>query len=66
MSLESGTLLTIPIYEREAGNSQLALDHVFARCDADPACHQAFPNLAADWAALWASLGKSPWVVPAA
>jgi pimeloyl-ACP methyl ester carboxylesterase len=66
MSLESGTLLTIPIYEREPGNSQLALEHVFARCDADPACHQAFPHLAADWAALWASLGKSPWVVPAA
>jgi pimeloyl-ACP methyl ester carboxylesterase len=66
MSLESGTLLTIPLYEREPGNSQLALDYVFARCDADPACHQAFPHLAADWAVLWASLGKSPWVVPAA
>jgi pimeloyl-ACP methyl ester carboxylesterase len=66
MSLESGTLLTTPIYEREAGNSQLALEYVFARCDADPACHQAFPHLAADWAALWASLGKSPWAVPAA
>lgn len=66
MSLESGTLLTTPIYEREPGNSQLALEHVFARCAADPACRQAFPHLAADWAALWASLGKSPWVVPAA
>jgi pimeloyl-ACP methyl ester carboxylesterase len=38
MSLESGTLLTIPIFEREAGNSQLALEHVFACCAADPAC----------------------------
>ncbi len=66
MSLESGTVLTIPLYEREPGNSQLALGYVFARCDADPACHQAFPHLAADWAALWASLGKSRWVVPAA
>ena len=66
MSLESGTLLTTPIYEREAGNSQLALEYVFARCDADPACHQAFPHLAADWAALWASLGKSSWILPAA
>ena len=66
MSVESGTLLTIPLYEREPGNSQLALEYVFARCDADPACHQAFPHLAADWAALWASLGKSPWVLPAA
>ena len=66
MSLESGTLLTIPIYEREPGNSQLALEYVFASCAADPGCHQAFPHLAADWAALWASLGKSPWVVRAA
>jgi len=65
MSVESGTLLTIPIYEREPGNAQLALQYVFTRCAADPACHQAFPNLAADWAALWASLGKSPWTVPA-
>ncbi len=66
MSLESGTLLTIPIYEREPGNSQLALEYVFASCAADPGCHQAFPHLVADWAALWASLGKSPWIVPAA
>ncbi len=35
-------------------------------CQSQPACHQAFPHLAADWAALWASVGKSPWVLPAA
>jgi len=51
---------------REPENSQLALDYVFARCQADPACHRAFPHLAAEWAALWASLGKAPWVLPAA
>jgi pimeloyl-ACP methyl ester carboxylesterase len=66
MTLESGTLLTIPLFEREPGNAQLALEHVFAVCQADPACHQAFPHLAADWAALWTSLGRSPWVLPAA
>jgi pimeloyl-ACP methyl ester carboxylesterase len=66
MTLMNGTLLTIPLYEREPGNSQLALDYVFASCAADPGCHQAFPHLAADWAALWASLGRSPWIVPAA
>ena len=66
MTLISGTPLNIPLFERLPGNSQLALDYVFARCESQPACHQAFPHLAADWAALWASLGKSPWVVPAA
>jgi pimeloyl-ACP methyl ester carboxylesterase len=66
MTLQSGTPLNIPLYDREPGNSQLALDYVFARCQADPACRQAFPHLAADWAALWATLGKAPWVLPAA
>ena len=66
MTLMNGTLLTIPIYEREPGNSELALDYVFALCQSQPACHQAFPHLDADWAALWASLGRSPWVLPAA
>ena len=39
---------------------------MFALCQSQPACHRAFPHLAADWAALWASVGKSPVVVPAA
>jgi pimeloyl-ACP methyl ester carboxylesterase len=66
MTMMNGTLLTIPLYERQPGNSQLALDYVLALCESQPTCHQAFPHLAADWAALWASLGRSPWVVPAA
>ncbi len=66
MTLLNGSLLNVPMFEREAGNSQLALDYVFASCAAEPACHQAFPHLVADWDSLWASLGKSPWVVPAA
>lgn len=66
MTMLNATLLTIPMFEREPGNSQLALDNVFALCESQPACHQAFPHLAADWAALWASLGRSPWVLPAA
>jgi pimeloyl-ACP methyl ester carboxylesterase len=65
MTLISGTPLNVPLWERGPGNAQLALNYVFARCAADPSCHRAFPNLAADWAALWASLGRSPWVIPA-
>jgi pimeloyl-ACP methyl ester carboxylesterase len=66
MTLQSGTPLNIALFDREPENSQLALDYVFARCQADPACHRAFPHLAADWAGLWASLGQAPWVLPAA
>ena len=66
MTLQSGSPLNIRVFDRAPGNSQLGLDYVFGRCQADPACHRAFPHLAADWAALWASVGKSPWVLPAA
>jgi pimeloyl-ACP methyl ester carboxylesterase len=65
LTLISGTPLNIPLFERRPGNAQLALDYVFGLCRRQPACHQAFPHLAADWAALWASLGKSPWILPA-
>ena len=66
MTLISGSPLNIRLFDFQPGNSHLALDHVFAMCQSQPACHQAFPHLAADWAALWASIGKSPWVLPAA
>jgi pimeloyl-ACP methyl ester carboxylesterase len=66
MTMLNGTLLTIPLFEREPGSTQRALDYVFGLCASQPACHQAFPHLAADWAAVWASLGQAPWVIPAA
>jgi pimeloyl-ACP methyl ester carboxylesterase len=66
MTLISGSPLNIQLFDFQPGNSQLALDQVFVLCESQPACHQAFPHLAADWAALWASVGKSPWVLPAA
>ena len=66
LTLISGTPLNVPLFERRPGNAQLALDYIFRLCESQPACHQAFPHLATDWAALWASLGKSPWILPAA
>jgi pimeloyl-ACP methyl ester carboxylesterase len=66
LTMISGSPLNVPVYQRAPGNSQLALDDVFALCQSQPACHRAFPQLAADWAALWASVGKSPVVIPAA
>jgi pimeloyl-ACP methyl ester carboxylesterase len=44
MTMLNATLLTIPMFEREAGNSQLALHYVFALCQSQLACHQAFPH----------------------
>jgi pimeloyl-ACP methyl ester carboxylesterase len=62
MTLLSGTLLDVPVFERFPANAARALDTIFAECARQPACHHAFPRLRADWAALWTSL---PWVVPA-
>jgi len=66
ITMQSGSPLDVHVIERAPGNSQRALDYVLARCESQPACHRAFPHLAADWARLWASVGKSPWVLPAA
>lgn len=65
MTLISGTLLDTPIYERFPLNAQRALDNVFAECAREAACHRAFPRLGADWNALWSSVNKAPWVIPA-
>ena len=65
MTLISGTLLGIPILERFPLNAQRALDNVFAECAREVSCHRAFPRLGADWNALWASVNKAPWVIPA-
>jgi pimeloyl-ACP methyl ester carboxylesterase len=64
MTLQSGFPLYIRPLERAPEDAQLALDYVVARCDDDAACRRAFPHLAADWAALWASAGTSPGVLP--
>jgi pimeloyl-ACP methyl ester carboxylesterase len=65
MTLLSGTLLDVPVFERFPENAQRALDLVFDECERVAACQQAFPALRADWAALWSSVSASPWVVPA-
>lgn len=65
MTLLSGSPLNVRLFNLQPGNAQLALDNVFAQCESQPACHQAFPHLATEWAALWASVGKSPLVLGA-
>ncbi len=58
--LESGTVLDVPIYERFPAASQHALDLLFARCAADPGCHAAYPDPAADLRAVTARLDRGP------
>ena len=66
LTMISGSPLDVPVYQRAPENSQLALDYVFALCQSQPACQRAFPRLAADWTALWASVGTSSVVISAA
>ncbi|HTW09473.1 MAG TPA: alpha/beta fold hydrolase, partial [Acidimicrobiales bacterium] len=60
MTLLSGTLLTIPVFERFPLSGQSALDAVIAECALNVSCHHAFPSLGSDWSRLWSSLQKAP------
>jgi pimeloyl-ACP methyl ester carboxylesterase len=66
VTLFSGTPITAPLFERFPANAQAALDGVFARCKADPACGKAFPDLTSDWQSVWSTLSPAPWVLAAA
>lgn len=65
MTLLSGTLLDIALFEHFPANAQHALNGVFAECQSDPSCRKAFPRLGAEWAAMRGRVNKAPWVVPA-
>lgn len=58
MTLLSGSLLDVPMFERYPQASQDALNALFARCAADVACSETFPHLSADWAIL----RTQPWI----
>ena len=61
--MDGGTPLDVPIFERMAANSQHALDLLFDRCAADPACAGAFPTLRDDWTSVLESLATPVDVV---
>jgi len=50
--LDGSTPVDVPVFEWIAAHSQAALDLLFQRCAYDPACREAFPRLADEWAAL--------------
>jgi pimeloyl-ACP methyl ester carboxylesterase len=58
--LDGATLLEVPVFEHIAANSQAALDALFARCAADAACAEAYPDLAEDFDATVRSLELAP------
>jgi pimeloyl-ACP methyl ester carboxylesterase len=58
--LDSGTLLDLPLVATIPRRSEEALDSVFARCAADPACHASFPDPAADLATATRRLASHP------
>jgi pimeloyl-ACP methyl ester carboxylesterase len=60
MALGGGSLLDVPVFELWAHNGQRALDIIFDRCQAETACHAAFPDLRAEFKALLARLAKEP------
>lgn len=58
--LDGATLLDVPVMERIAPNSQRALDLLFARCSADPACAAAYPELSREWRTVLDQLAAAP------
>ena len=50
--LDGASPLDVPVLEAMAANSQGAIELLLSRCEADAACHAAFPDLDAEWSAL--------------
>ena len=58
--LDGATLLDVPIMERVALNVQRALELMFARCEREPACASAYPELRQEFAQVMARLAERP------
>jgi len=52
------TYLKMPLHHSEA--AARAIDLLFAECEQDSACHDAFPEIRQDWANVLAKLGRDP------
>lgn len=58
--LDGATLLDVPIMERVALNVQRALELMFARCEREAACANAYPDLRGEFAQVMARLAERP------
>lgn len=62
--LEGVSLVGVPMFERMPRGSQQALDALDARCQADPACHAAYPNFKDELAVVIERLSSQPAELP--
>ena len=60
MVLFSGSVGNVHIWERQALNAQQALEATFSRCESDPACQSAFPDVKKEFAGLLDRLDTKP------
>jgi pimeloyl-ACP methyl ester carboxylesterase len=63
-TLDGVSLLEVPMFERYPISSQAALEKMFVRCEADTACHAAFPNLRQEFSAVLGRLAQGPITLP--
>jgi pimeloyl-ACP methyl ester carboxylesterase len=61
--LFSGSVGNVHIWERQAANAQRALDATFSRCESDPSCHSAFPDVKTEFAVILERLDEKPVVI---
>jgi len=52
------TYLKMPLYHSQA--AARAMDLLLQECEGDPSCHNAFPQIRADWQNVLAQLGREP------
>ena len=62
--LDSGSLLDVRIFEREARNAQRALELLFGRCAADASCSAAYPRLRQEYTQVVDRLARGPIPIP--
>jgi pimeloyl-ACP methyl ester carboxylesterase len=58
--LDHGTALDVPFRYVLPRASQSALDQVFAYCEQDEKCHEAYPDIRGDWEKVLDRLAKGP------
>lgn len=63
-TLDSTSLLDVLMFEQYPISSQKALARMFARCEGDAPCHNAFPNLRQEFAQALARLEEGPVTLP--
>lgn len=63
-TLDGGSLLEVPMFERWPLTSQAALEKMFIRCEIDPDCQSAFPNLREKFTAVLTRLDQEPVTLP--